>query len=90
MADFETRSLLPSVAGLCADRGEDVHLVGRRDRETHQAALRMDQRRAASLPAPLPVDAVPLGTCLRCGITGRHATPAACIDALRDRLARWE
>ena len=87
MAAFETRSPFPSSASMCADRGDDVGQAGRDDRETHQAALRMDRRRAITLAEPKPFDAIPCGTCLKCGLRGRHATPAECIRALRDRLA---
>jgi hypothetical protein len=36
------------------------------------------------------VDAVPVGTCLHCGLKGEHRTAAECIDALRSRLADLE
>ncbi len=32
-------------------------------------------------------DALPAGTCVRCGFIAKHATPQECIDFLRDRLA---
>ncbi len=39
-------------------------------------------------PAPArDCDAIPPGTCLRCGFQGPHVDALACIDALRDRVA---
>ena len=89
MAVFETRSPFPSSASMCADRGRPDK-AERQDREAFLVAARMDRRRAITLAEPKPFDAIPCGTCLKCGLRGRHATPAACITALRDRLARWE
>ena len=43
-----------------------------------------------TITPPKTSDGIRSGTCLRCGMAGQHATPIACIDALRDRLARWE
>jgi hypothetical protein len=37
-----------------------------------------------------PGDAVPRGTCARCGLIGKHDSPAVCISSLRDRLSRYE
>jgi hypothetical protein len=34
-----------------------------------------------------PADAIPRGTCARCGLIGSHATPDECIDALRSVIA---
>jgi hypothetical protein len=34
-----------------------------------------------------PADAIPRGTCNRCGLIGSHASPAKCIDALRSVIA---
>ncbi len=86
MAAFESSSPFPGSASMCADRGQPDS-TGRQDREDFLAAARMDRRRAVALAEPKPLDAVPRGTCLKCGLRGQHATPAACIDALRDRLA---
>ncbi len=45
-------------------------------------------------PRPLAAaraeDQIPPGTCRRCGFVGNHPTAAACISALRDRLAELE
>jgi len=38
-------------------------------------------------PAPRDSDAVPAGTCLRCGMVGPHPSFEDCIDALRSALA---
>jgi len=35
-------------------------------------------------------DAIPSAMCRRCGFPGPHATAAACITALRDRIATLE
>jgi hypothetical protein len=87
MATVETRSPFPSTASMCADRGEDVGKDGRADRATHQASLRKERNRARVLAKPKPFDGILTGTCHRCGIRGKHSTPTACIEALRDRLA---
>ena len=34
--------------------------------------------------------AIPFSMCTACGMTGRHRTPAECIDSLRDRIADLE
>jgi hypothetical protein len=46
--------------------------------------------RIKDLPPARRGEGVPPHMCLRCGIPGKHPTAAACIDALRDRLARFE
>ena len=35
-------------------------------------------------------DSVLSGMCKRCGMAGAHPTAANCIDALRDRLSKYE
>jgi hypothetical protein len=62
----------------------------RETRENHQVQHRAARLQPATTVPPKSTDAIRPGTCLRCGIAGEHAKPAACIDALRDRLARWE
>ncbi len=52
----------------------------------NRGALRGRQR----LQKPQPGEGVKPGTCPKCGMIGKHATPAACIEALRDRLSRFE
>jgi hypothetical protein len=74
---------------MCADRGRPDK-AERQDRENFLAAARMDRRRAKTLAEPKPFDAIPCGTCLKCGLRGRHAGPGECIAALRDRLADLE
>jgi len=46
--------------------------------------------RRLKLAAASATDGIPLGMCQRCGYQGPHATAGECIDALRDRLARFE
>jgi hypothetical protein len=87
MSPFETQSPFPSTASMCADRGEDVGKDGRVGRAAPQASLRKERDRSPILAKPKPFDGILTGTCHRCGIRGKHATPAACIEALRDRLA---
>ena len=55
-----------------------------------EVGRRREQAIAERQGAPLPGEGTPANMCLRCGMRGRHATPEACIEALRDRLARWE
>ena len=59
-------------------------------REPHQVLHRAARLQPMTLIPPKPSDGIRTGTCLRCGIAGQHETPMACIEALRDRLARWE
>ena len=35
-------------------------------------------------------DAIPSGTCMACGLIGKHGQPGECIDALRQRIATLE
>jgi hypothetical protein len=76
----EPSSMMSTAASACADLGLD-HVQGpgrRRGRRIKLAAARAE-------------DAMPEGTCLRCGIVGEHRNgPDQCIEALRDRLARFE
>jgi hypothetical protein len=44
----------------------------------------------SALNQPRPLDTVAPGTCLKCGLVGKHRTAMECVRALRDRLARWE
>jgi hypothetical protein len=44
----------------------------------------------SALARARPDDGVPLSMCLRCGLTGSHAKPGDCIDALRERIAGLE
>lgn len=44
-------------------------------------------RQKAKLEPPRRSDAVPRGTCLRCGLRGPHHDVNQCIAALRDKLA---
>ena len=60
---------------------------GREPRQIHHRAARLQP---ITITPPKSSDGIRSGTCLRCGMAGQHATPIACIDALRDRLARWE
>ena len=64
-------------------------IEGRLDLQRYLNNLAADQRRIAR-EQPKPFDAIPRAMCARCGMVGQHATPAACIEALRDRLASWE
>ena len=63
------------------------------DAQENTARLQRSYRKPRK-PRPLPpvqaADALPAGTCPRCGYPGPHTTAGACIDALRDRLARFE
>ena len=59
-------------------------------REAHQILHRAARLQPLTITPAKPSDGIPLGTCRRCGIAGEHTTPVACIEALRDRLARWE
>lgn len=59
-------------------------------RETHHVQHRAARLQPAVILPPKSSDAIRPGTCRRCGITGEHSTAVDCIDALRDRLARWE
>jgi hypothetical protein len=74
-----TRSMVGCSAQMAVDAAPDE--VGAR---THQRKPRVN------LPLPRRGEGVPPHMCLRCGIPGKHPTAAACIDALRDRLSRWE
>jgi hypothetical protein len=47
-------------------------------------------QRVIRVAPPRVSDALPDGTCERCGIEGAHRDAAACIGALRDRLADAE
>jgi hypothetical protein len=64
-----------------------------RDRWENTARLQRSYRKPRK-PRPLPAaqatDAIPPGTCTRCGYQGPHMTPGECIGALRDRLAKFE
>ena len=44
----------------------------------------------SALDQPRPLDTVAPGTCLKCGLVGKHRTAMECVRALRDRLARRE
>jgi len=33
---------------------------------------------------------MPQGTCLNCGLIGKHGKPAECIDALRQQIVHLE
>ncbi len=55
---------------------------GARHRSTSHGAPRAEEFVIASQPAA--------ALCARCGLPGPHATPADCIDALRDALADLE
>jgi hypothetical protein len=68
------------------DQGERL----RDGRETHQIFHRAARLQPMTLIPPKPSDGIKPGTCLRCGIAGEHTTAIVCIEALRDRLARWE
>jgi hypothetical protein len=63
------------------------------DRQENTARLQRKYRRPAK-PRPIPPaqaeDALAAGTCTRCGYPGPHETAGECINALRDRLARFE
>jgi len=50
---------------------------------------RIGRRAVARKPASpaQPKDAIPTGTCPRCGCIAYHATPTDCIDQLRDLIA---
>ena len=83
-------------AAMCAERGTNE--LGGLDRAAYMRAYQKAYYRrrngkpspSPALAPPLPQDALHPGTCRYCGLRGAHGTPAACIDALRDRLARWE
>jgi len=62
----------------------------RDSREPHQVFHRAARLQPLAIVPPKASDAIKPGTCRRCGFAGEHATPIACIEALRDRLARWE
>jgi len=62
----------------------------RDSRDSHQVFHRAPRLQPMTIVAPKNSDAIKPGTCARCGYAGEHATPIACIEALRDRLARWE
>jgi hypothetical protein len=52
-----------------------------------------NQRSYRATDQPTSADGIPAGLCRRCGMktgAGPHATAADCIDALRERLARFE
>jgi len=65
-------------------------IEGEEDRQRFLSNLAADQRRIERARQPGRSDAVPRAMCGRCGMLGQHQTAAACIAALRDRLARWE
>ena len=75
-----TRSMTGCSAAMAADAA--LYL----DRQVHGKR----RQRPRALPPARAVDALPAGTCWRCGVVGEHVTAAACIDALRERLARFE
>jgi len=58
--------------------------------EPRQVFHRAARLQPMTIVPPKPSDAIKPGTCVRCGFTGEHATPIVCIEALRDRLAKWE
>jgi hypothetical protein len=65
-------------------------------RDGKQAARLLFRRRSAlqcQHAATLPyhhTDAIPLDTCMFCGLPGPHRRPDDCIDTLRDRIATLE
>ena len=74
------RSMVGCSAAMAADAAPDsvgVHAHGPKPRVKELTPARRGE-------------GIPPGQCLRCGIQGNHPTAAACIDALRDRLARFE
>jgi len=58
--------------------------------ESSSQATRGAQQRRKPEAKPTGQDALKPGICRRCGIQGSHPTATACIDALRDRLSRFE
>jgi hypothetical protein len=66
-------------------------LVGSSLANFEQATKRAARGVAGFQAQPRDEDAMPPGMCPRCGMMGNHwAGPMACIDALRDRLSRFE
>lgn len=53
-------------------------------------ALNPYRKRRQKLADARAEDAMPPGTCLKCGYPGPHPNEAACIHALRDRLSKFE
>jgi hypothetical protein len=76
------RSLTGCSAAMLLDLAPDVAAD---DRRRHGQKVRVRKTQPVD-----PRDAVPDGTCPRCGYPGPHKTPLECISALRARLARWE
>ncbi len=88
MATFPPSSLIRTSSEMCAELAADP---GRKlYQATYRKARGVHPARARAVPEPKPEDALPDSTCQACGIQGDHSTPIDCIEALRNRLARWE
>jgi hypothetical protein len=79
------RSMVGCSAAMATDAAPEQHFDAAAWRRHHQK-----KPRVIRCPQPTPADALPQGTCQRCGYPGPHQTAAACIEALRDRLSRFE
>lgn len=79
----EPRSATGSSTGMCAESPFAEGSEGPAGR-TGRIPRRM------SIKPFTGADALKTGTCMKCGLVGRHRASADCIEALRDRLARWE
>ena len=84
-----TRSLVGCSAAMCIDLAPDDFGARARQKTGGNNAIPPGQR-AKPLPPARRKEGIPAGQCGRCGMLGSHPTPAACIEALRDRLARFE
>jgi hypothetical protein len=92
---MDERSLTGSSGELLVDAAPEVAFDAAEYRRSY-ARRQHPPKPPKALSAPRPADGAS-GVCRRCGMkngakdrAGNHPTAAACIAALRDRLARWE
>jgi hypothetical protein len=81
------RSMIGCSAAMAADAALEM------DRWENSRRLHRSYQKPQE-PRPLAPaqarDGIPIGMCPRCGYPGPHRDWAGCVNALRDRLARFE